>query len=145
MSRRDRVLGIALGLILGVAIVTAFVFVGSEHTIDAPSLRDRAGGGGPGASKPAPCAATVQVIGGAPPESGPTQVHCGVDAEVTLRIVSDGAVGLELLGYGIARTVEPGRPETIEFKASKSGNFPLIVTASHIAVAELRIGAPPAP
>ena len=31
----------------------------------------------------------------------------------------------------------------ISFKASKPGNFPLVVTASHIGVAEIRVGAPP--
>jgi hypothetical protein len=34
----DRVIGIGLGILLGLAIVIAFVFLGSEGTIDAPSL-----------------------------------------------------------------------------------------------------------
>ena len=39
MRRRgDRILGILLGLVLGVAIVAVFVFVFSEETVDAPSL-----------------------------------------------------------------------------------------------------------
>jgi hypothetical protein len=36
--RRDRVIGIALGLILGIAAIVLFVFLGSEETIDAPSI-----------------------------------------------------------------------------------------------------------
>ena len=34
----DRTLGIVLGLILGVAVVAGFVFLGSEGTIDAPRI-----------------------------------------------------------------------------------------------------------
>ncbi len=34
----DRVIGIFIGLILGIGIVTAFVFLGSEDTIDAPRI-----------------------------------------------------------------------------------------------------------
>ena len=34
----DRVIGIGLGILLGLAIVIGFVFLGSEDTIDAPSL-----------------------------------------------------------------------------------------------------------
>ena len=34
----DRVIGIALGILLGLAIVIGFVFFGSGDTIDAPSL-----------------------------------------------------------------------------------------------------------
>jgi hypothetical protein len=34
----DRIIGIGLGILLGLAIVIAFVFLGSENTIDAPSL-----------------------------------------------------------------------------------------------------------
>jgi hypothetical protein len=34
----DRVIGITLGILLGLLIVVAFVFLGSRDTIDAPSL-----------------------------------------------------------------------------------------------------------
>ena len=58
----------------------------------------------------------------------------------TLRVgAEDAAVGVELLGYGIERTVPAGRPATIRFKASKPGNFPLLVTASHIDVARITV------
>lgn len=36
--RSDRVIGVVLGLLLGIAIVVAFVFLGGEETIDAPGL-----------------------------------------------------------------------------------------------------------
>lgn len=34
----DRAIGVVLGILLGIAIVAAFVFLGSGETIDAPSL-----------------------------------------------------------------------------------------------------------
>lgn len=36
----DRTVGILLGLVLGIGIVTAYVFLGSEETIDAPRIQD---------------------------------------------------------------------------------------------------------
>jgi hypothetical protein len=44
----DRAVGILIGLILGIAIVVAFVFLGSGDTIDDPSLS----GGGTTTSTP---------------------------------------------------------------------------------------------
>jgi hypothetical protein len=38
VHRGDRLIGIALGIVLGLAIVALFVFVFSEDTVDAPSL-----------------------------------------------------------------------------------------------------------
>jgi hypothetical protein len=144
---RDRVIGIVLGLIVGVGIVTAFVFVYSEQTVDAPSISGNGGDGqarGGGAGKPSPPpVATVRVIDGAPPASGPAQLHYGKGDLVRLRVISNGTVGVELMGFGISRTIEAGNPAMISFKASKPGNFPLVVTASHIGVAEIRVGAPP--
>jgi hypothetical protein len=155
MKARDRVIGIVLGILLGVGIVTAFVFLGSEQTIDAPRLEG--GGttatshGGPKdhAQKPnrgakpkqriAPVA-TVHVVGGAPPATGPAHLDYKRGERVRLRIDSDGTVGLELLGYGITAAVNAGKPLEMDFTASRSGNFPLIVAASHIAVAQIRVG-----
>jgi len=42
MRATDRAIGITLGVLLGLAIVIAFVFLGSEDTIDDPSI---SGGG----------------------------------------------------------------------------------------------------
>jgi hypothetical protein len=146
MRWRDRVIGIVLGLVLGVGIVTAFVFVYSEQTVDAPSISGRGGGeqarGGGGGKPSPPPVATVRVIDGAPPVSGPAELHYGKGELVRLRVISNGTVGVELVGYGIDRTIEAGKPAMISFKASKPGNFPLVVTASHIGVAEIRIGGP---
>ena len=50
MRLTDRAIGIALGVLLGLAIVIAFVFFGSGDTIDAPSL---SGDDGPEQQAPA--------------------------------------------------------------------------------------------
>jgi len=143
---RDRVIGIVLGLILGVGIVTGFVFIYSEETVDAPSISAEGGGearGGGRASGSPPPVATVRVIDGVPPASGPAELHYRRDEVVRLRVVSDATVGIELIGYGIDRTIAAGKPALIRFKASKPGSFPLVVAASRIDVARITVGAPP--
>jgi hypothetical protein len=151
MRARDRILGIVLGLALGVGIVAAFVFLGSEGTIDDASLggqhapRHGDGGGGGGKPPAQPRTATVEIVGGAPPDSGPARLDYAEGDRVRLRLVADSAVDVELLGYGIAKSVPASGSATIEFTASRPGNFALIVTASHIAVAQIRVGTPPAP
>src|SRR5215212_9888723 len=151
MSRGDRVIAILLGLILGVGIVTAFVFLGSEGTIDSPSLGGQAGGesgggsganGGAGETATRSCGATIHVTGGAPPESGPAQVECRQGDRARLQVVSDMAIDVELVGYGITRTIPAGEAIPIEFTASKPGNFPLIVVDSPVGVAEVRVQGP---
>jgi hypothetical protein len=145
---RERVIGIVLGLILGIGIVTAFVFMYSEDTVDAPSIsRSRADREDAGADRmPAaePPVETVKVINGAPPPAGPAQLQFRPGEVARLRVVSDATVALELVGYGIARTVQAGTPELIRFKASQRGNFPLVVAPSRIGIAEIRVGGPPA-
>lgn len=146
MRWRDRVIGIVLGLILGVGIVTGFVFIYSEQTVDAPSISAEGGGearGGGRSSGSPPPVATVRVIGGIPPASGPAELHYRRDEVVRLRVVSDATVGIELIGYGIGRTIAAGKPALIRFKASKPGSFPLVVAASRIDVARITVGAPP--
>jgi hypothetical protein len=41
VRRGDRLIGILIGILLGLAIIAIFVFVFSEETIDAPSIGDR--------------------------------------------------------------------------------------------------------
>lgn len=145
----DRIVGIVLGVILGAGIVTAFVFLYSEQTVDAPSISNhRAGTGKEGANGRdggPPAVATVRVIGGAPPASGPAELQYRKGQLVRLRVVSDASVDLDLLGFGIGKTVPAGQPALISFKASKQGSFPLVVTASHIDVARIAVGGPAGP
>jgi hypothetical protein len=149
----DRILGVVLGLVLGVAVVAVFVFVFSEDAIDSASLSQGnvgAAGGhagnrttpnhrGGGEPKPESITAAVQIVGGAPPESGPAHVDASEGDTVTLKMNSDGAVTVELIGYGITRSVPASTPTRIRFTASHSGNFALINTATHIAVAQVRV------
>jgi hypothetical protein len=47
----DRVIGVVLGLVIGILIVIAFVFLGSQETIDDPSVDEQAQ---PEVTRPAP-------------------------------------------------------------------------------------------
>ncbi len=156
MSWTERILGIALGVILGIAVVVVFVFVYSEQTVDAPSISDQApnahrgdakGGGRdrrlipqePGLTgRPTPVA-NVRIIGGAPPPSGPVQLHYRNGEEINLRVVSDETVRLQVLRLGSGITAYAGEPVGWQFKASKTGDFPLVVVPSHIDVATITV------
>jgi len=139
----DRIAGIALGVILGVGVIAFFVFVYSDRTVDSPSLSKGPGHGaakgGGGGEKTPPPVATVKVIGGAPPPGGPVELHYRRGDLVRLRIVSDLEESLELPGYGISRTVPVNGPASIRFRASRTGDFPLIVAASHIDIARIAV------
>jgi hypothetical protein len=147
VTRKDRAIGVVAGVVLGIAIVVVFVFFGSEGTIDAPRISHGATTTttrthpkpNPKPSGPKIVRAKVTIAGGAPPTSGPAQVVAHQNDSVKLEVSSDASVGVELLGYGIATTIESGKPSVISFKAAKTGNFPLIVSASHIAVAQIRV------
>jgi hypothetical protein len=150
----DRILGIVLGVLLGAGTVVVFVFVFSEQTVDAPSISDedgtgRAGGraakggqGGGAGRPPPPPVETVRIVGGVPPAAGPAQLDYRQGERVRLRIVSDQTVRLQALGLGIDRTARPGRPTAWRFKASKAGDFALVVLPSRIDVARISVGAP---
>jgi hypothetical protein len=145
----DRIAGIVFGVALGVAIVAVFVFVFSEQTIDSASISPHHAAApkhpaephhrAPGPPKPRAIQATVTVRAGAPPESGPAHVDAHEGDEVTLTIDSDEPVGVELIGYGITRSVPASSPTAIRFKATQAGNFALVNTATNIAVAQLRV------
>ncbi len=142
----DRAIGIVFGILLGVGIVTAFVFLGSEGTIDAPRIDHGAAANGGDQKrqnrnkhrqqrpKPVP---VVRVIGGAPPPSGPPRLDFKKGRTVRFRVVTDTALGIEVPGYGVSKTVESAA--TFSFPAARVGQFPVIVDFSHIAVATLRI------
>lgn len=142
------------GILIGIGIVAAFVFLGSEGTIDAPRINQGAttgaehqrsrpkphkqsGDGQQASAKPK--AAKVEISSGAPPASGPAHLDFQEGDRVALEVDSDATVGIELLGYGITTTVQAGTPSQISFTATRTGNFPLIVSASHIAVAQIRV------
>jgi hypothetical protein len=140
--RLDLVVGITLGIALGIAIIIVFVFFGSEGTIDAPRIS------GVNTGKPAPRPRptplppsapipTVRVLGGAPPPSGPVRLRFRRGEQVRFRILTDAPVGIEIPGYGVDQTVESRA--LINFRARRAGEFPVIVAASHINVAELRV------
>jgi hypothetical protein len=141
------VLGIVVGLVLGIAVVAAFVFIGSEGTIDAPRISGVNTGkpepaAKPGATSkpqpaPAPATPTVRIVGGAPPPAGPAKLHFKLGERARIEIDTDAPVGIEIPGYGISQTIESD--SVLSFKAEHVGQFPMIVAASHIGVAELSV------
>jgi hypothetical protein len=143
------VLGIVVGLVLGIAVVAAFVFLGSEGTIDAPRISGVNTGKPAPETKPnaapkpqsafAPAAAipTVRIVGGAPPPAGPAKLHFKLGERARIQIDTDAPVGIEIPGYGISQTI--ASDSVLSFKAAHAGQFPMIVAASHIGVAELSV------
>ncbi len=121
----DLLIGIPLGILLGVGIISAFLFLGSEGTIDAPRISGVTGGAGatgpagPGATGTtgagaqgggqvtegpstssggsAPGIPDVRIVGGLPPESGPAKVSGAPGKPVRFRVDSDTPVSLEVI------------------------------------------------
>jgi hypothetical protein len=93
------------------------------------------GGQSSGGSKPIP---VVKVIGGAPPTgSGPKQLRFTKGEKVRFEIESSEPFSFEIKGLGITQTIES--TSTISFRATKTGQFPVIATATLIGVADLQI------
>lgn len=119
-------------------MVTAFVFHGSEETIDAPQLSS------PETSRPAPPGRrwrsrppVVRVIGGAPPPAGPLRLWLERGALARFRVRSDGPVTIRIPGYGLSERVE--RDRLISFRASRPGRFAVLVAGTGIELASLRV------
>ena len=134
----ERMIGILLGVCLGVGVVVAFVFLGSEGTIDAPRISGVEEQPKPGLPLPTDHEIpVVRVIGGAPPPSGPVRLQSARGERVRFRVVTDVPIAIEIPGYGVSETVDSG--EVVSFRAKRTGQFPIIVSASHIAIATLRV------
>jgi hypothetical protein len=153
-GRGDLVVGILVGVLLGLGIVAAFVFLGSEGTVDAPRISGVDSGkpsAGPEPVAPAPAPKpvpaptpaphpipTVHVIGGAPPTtSGPAQLHFKRGEEIRFRVRSDAPVGIAIPGLGIEETVESG--QVVSFKARRVGQFPVVVAGGDISLASILV------
>jgi hypothetical protein len=165
----DRVVGILVGVVLGLGVLVYFVFVHSEGTIDAPKVNEgkagtttggeaeapahpgspeepaEEGGGKQGESggkegestKPKPVP-VVKVVGGIPPEgSGPKQLRFTKGEKVRFVIETSEPFSFEIKGLDITQSIES--TSTISFKATKTGQFPVIATATLIGVADLQI------
>jgi hypothetical protein len=138
----DRIIGIFLGLLLGIGVVAVFVFKGSEGTIDAPRISGiDSGQPRPGLPLGSQRVPLVRVIAGAPPSSGPVRLDFKQGRTARFVVGSDQQIGIEIPGYGVSRTVGPGRT-LVAFKASKRGQYPVVVSASHIDVATLHVAHP---
>ena len=159
----DRILGIAIGVLLGLGVLVYFVFFHSEGTIDAPKVNSSgaqqtlpsegtlpAHPGSPEEpaeeaqkpkakpkpqKKPVP---VVKVIGGAPPiGAGPKQLSFTKGEKVQFEIDTNEPFTFEIKGLGITQSIE--KSSVISFKATKAGQFPVISTTPLIGVADLLI------
>jgi hypothetical protein len=157
----DRLLGIAVGIVLGLGVLVYFVFVHSEGTIDAPKVNssesertlpaEGALPAHPGSpeqpaeeapkpknepkKKPVP---VVKVIGGAPPiGAGPKQLDFTVGEKVRFEIDTNEPFTFEIKGLGLTQSIEES--SIVSFKATKPGQFPVISTTTLIGVADLLI------
>jgi hypothetical protein len=163
----DRIIGITIGVVLGLGVLVYFVFVHSEGTIDAPKINGTESGQTPGESSQTPGESPpahpsspeqpggeskssrnpqkqtrpvpiVKVIGGAPPTgSGPMQLNFKRSEQIRFEIETDEPFSFEIRGLGVKQSIESS--SIISFKAHKSGQFPVISTATLIGVADLLI------
>jgi hypothetical protein len=138
----DRIVGVVLGLLLGIGVVIVFVFKGSEGTIDAPRISGaNIGQPRPGLPLGGPKLQLVRVIGGAPPGSGPVRIDFKQGRRARFLVDTDIPIGIEIPGYGVNDTLSAGR-SIVSFKASKRGQYPVVVASSHIDIANLRVTPP---
>jgi hypothetical protein len=135
----DRSIGIVLGLALGIGVIVIFVFESSEDTIDPARISGvDAGSVGPGSQQGPARVPLVRVIDGKPPASGPVQLDFKQGQTARFVVGSDQAIQIEVPGYGVTRTVGPGRT-LVAFKTTKRGQYPLVVSVSKIDIASLRV------
>ena len=157
-------IGILLGIVLGLGVLVYFVFVHSEGTIDAPKVNSGGSGAAESSNPPLPAhpgspeqpaeegaangASTkpkktkpvpvVKVIGGAPPTgAGPKQLRFHKGEKVRFEIETSEPFSFEIRGLGITESIESS--SIISFKATKTGQFPVIASATLIGVADLLI------
>jgi hypothetical protein len=136
--RLDLGIGIGLGIVLGIGVIVVFVFVGSEGTIDAPRISG-VDTGKPGTGHPHPVP-LVLVRGGAPPASGPARLQAAHGQQVRFRLDTDIPIVIGVPGLGVSRSLDSGS-SIVSFKATRPGQFPVIITSSHIGIATLRVSA----
>jgi heme/copper-type cytochrome/quinol oxidase subunit 2 len=161
MRRRwlDWVIGIALGLVIGLGVLVYFVFVHSEGTIDAPKINESTTTGQTTTTLPSESAEqpeeqtptepkqpteparqvpVVKVIGGAPPaDAGPKQLTFRQGEKVRFEIETDEPFSFEIRGLNIKQSIE--QTSIVSFPATKTGQFPVIASATLIGVADLQI------
>lgn len=135
----DRMIGVVLGIALGLGVIVVFVFEGSEETIDAPRISGVEGGQAPaGQPQGAQQVPLVRVVGGKPPPGGPVRLDFTQGQTARFVVGSDEAIGIEIPGYGLTRSLPAGRT-LVSFEAERRGQYPVLVSGSKIDVASLRV------
>ena len=125
-------------MVLGVATITAFLFLGSEETIDAPRLSGAGLERGAADEADGPAAApVVRIVGGTPPASGPVRLTYGQGSRARFRVITDAPATIAVLGYGIEEDVRSG--DVVSFRAIRRGQFAVVAAASRISLASIRV------
>lgn len=167
----DWAIGITVGLVLGLGVLVYFVFVHSEGTIDAPSIKGGEAGqtttaGGGGASNPPAHSGSPEKSGAGEPggkESGATTRPKKVPVVKVIGGAPPTGAGPEQLTFhqgekvefeidtdepfsfeirGLGVTKSIESSSVISFRATKAGQFPVISTTTLIGVADLLIKKP---
>ena len=153
----DWIIGITVGIVLGLGVLVYFVFVHSEGTIDAPSIKDGAGQTTTAKEetvapetektpqspqkkppKPEKVVPIVKVVSGAPPTgAGPKQLTFHKGEKVEFEIETNEPFSFEIRGLGVTKSIDTS--SLISFKATKAGQFPVISTTTLIGVADLLV------
>jgi hypothetical protein len=81
----------------------------------------------------------VRIVKGGPPAGGPPELRYRRGDEIRLSIVSDRDVRVQLLGYGLTRTVAARERTEIDVQAKRPGAFALIDADSHVTLARITV------
>jgi hypothetical protein len=148
MSRNQRLTFLGIAALIGVVAIVVLAFGGTDETSDQAD------------NTPAPtttATATPVETGDATPEATPTstpkpkpqppllqagsvkKLEYTEGETVTFRVRSDTPEEVHVHGYDIKQELEPGKTETVSFKADITGIFEIELEQSAQQLAELRV------
>jgi FtsP/CotA-like multicopper oxidase with cupredoxin domain len=144
MSRNQRLTFLGIAALIGVVAIVVLAFGGTDETSDQAD------------NTPVPTATATPVeTGDATPEATPTstpklkppllqagsvkKLEYTEGETVTFRVRSDTPEEVHVHGYDIKQELEPGKTETVSFKADITGIFEIELEQSAQQLAELRV------
>jgi hypothetical protein len=147
MSRGQRLT--YLGIAAAIAVVAVIVLAGGGGETDegtksastaTPTATADTGGASAEEGTPTPTATAT-------PKPKPPLLHAGKEKAlnysqgetVTFRVVNDEAEEVHVHGYDIKKDLEPGKTETVSFKADITGIFEIELEHSGTLLAQLKV------
>ena len=148
MSRNQRLS--FLGIAAAIAVIAIVVFAASGGPDETAEDAASPAAGRPhadGTPTPAGRSSTATPTATPTPEPQPPLLEAGKVAKlrytegdtVRFRVVSDSAEEVHVHGYDLKKDLEPGKTETMSFKASITGIFEVEFEGSAEQIAELRV------